>query len=170
MLESILHFSDVCLELPFILTHPSGSGSCGNETCDISDEQLDLQSEWQMSHHSDTFLKNGHEELEEEGNENGTNGSPDNSPLPLEPSSLAGPAAPQMGVLARTGTRGPLTPPPATTGHIAEFRRASDLYDESVGFPCSFNHAPSPFTLFGAVAVASEVNSASITMLPSGDR
>ncbi|KAM7536069.1 hypothetical protein Aperf_G00000092672 [Anoplocephala perfoliata] len=140
--------SDVCLELPFILTHPNPEpdvAATGGEGVCLTDNPLDdLQ-----------FSEGGRPDDESSGGEGG--GITTSSPLTLQPTSNGGSSTvaaaaskPQMGLLAKRAAAvaatngvsvgsGERKSPP----HIAEFLRASEMPDGMPAF-ASPSLKPSP--------------------------
>uniref|UniRef100_A0A5K3F797 Arrestin_C domain-containing protein n=1 Tax=Mesocestoides corti TaxID=53468 RepID=A0A5K3F797_MESCO len=112
--------SDVCLELPFILTHPNPESSA----------TAGLESALDDFH----FTEAGRVGDESSGGE-GAEGPPDAA----APNGGAAAAAtfgarPQMGVLAKRAATATGRSPTAASSHIAEFLRASEMPDGMAAF------------------------------------
>lgn len=133
-------FSDVCLELPFILTHPNPEssattpGSGGEGAGDCLEE-----------FHFTEAGRAGDESSGGEGVEAPlASALPSQAPPSLTPNGGGGASRPQMGLLAKRAASGgsggsnsgvPKSPP---NSHIAEFLRASEVPDGMAAF------SPSP--------------------------
>ncbi|KAH9284683.1 Beta-arrestin-1 [Echinococcus granulosus] len=155
--------SDVCLELPFILTHPNpetGATTPGSGAEGAGDGLEDFH-----------FTEAGRAGDESSGGE-GVEGPalpplPPQAPQPLTPNGGAGASRPQMGLLAKRATgggsagsnsRGPKSPP---NSHIAEFLHASEMPDGMAAF------APPPPSATGASTDAADVLETFLGMLES---
>ncbi|EUB61154.1 putative beta-arrestin [Echinococcus granulosus] len=156
-------FSDVCLELPFILTHPNpetGATTPGSGAEGAGDGLEDFH-----------FTEAGRAGDESSGGE-GVEGPalpplPPQAPQPLTPNGGAGASRPQMGLLAKraagggsagSNSRGPKSPP---NSHIAEFLHASEMPDGMAAF------APPPPSATGASTDAADVLETFLGMLES---
>ncbi|CDI98180.1 beta arrestin 1 [Echinococcus multilocularis] len=153
--------SDVCLELPFILTHPNpetGATTPGSGAEGAGDGLEDFH-----------FTEAGRAGDESSGGE-GVEGPalpalPPQAPQPLTLNGGAGASRPQMGLLAKraagggcagSNSRGPKSPP---NSHIAEFLHASEMPDGMAAF------APPPPSATGASTDAADVLETFLGML-----
>ena len=125
IINYLIYFSDVCLELPFILTHPNPESNIANVD-GLSEGVDDFQ-----------FTEAGRPGDESSGDE-----APEVSETPVGPplapqvtpngGGSGGNSRPQMGLAAKRTTGGMKAQP--VNSHFAEFMRASEMPDGLAAF------------------------------------